>query len=422
VLRRLHRDRDAYLIYLIFQGALALFLALTWTVNLVYQVQEVGLNPFQLVLVGTALELTAFLFEVPTGVIADVYSRRLSVIVGVFLLGIGFIVMASVPAFWVLILSQVIVGIGYTCLSGALEAWIVDEAGEQHAGRIFVRGTQFEQVGSIFGIVAAVVLGTVALRLPILLGGALTVLLGVFLALTMPEHGFRPAPREQRTSWGSMRDTLVQGSALVRRRPVLLTILGIAVVFGMFNEGFDRLWTAHLLENFELPRPFGLDPLYWWGVIQISISLLGIVVLEGLRRRLNMNSHTVVTRALFLINVLLIAAVAAFGLAGSFALAIVLLVGAAVLREAIIPLQRAWINQSLESNVRATVMSMNGQADAVGQMAGGPVIGAVGTLFSLRAAIVTAGAVLAPGLLLYARALGQGDPRIADEPVVAGDR
>jgi MFS transporter, DHA3 family, tetracycline resistance protein len=145
-------------------------------------------------------------------------------------------------------------------------------------------------------------------------------------------------------------------------------------------------------------------------------------VLEGLRRRLNMNSHTVVTRALFLINVLLIAAVAAFGLAGSFALAIVLLVGAAVLREAIIPLQRAWINQSLESNVRATVMSMNGQADAVGQMAGGPVIGAVGTLFSLRAAIVTAGAVLAPGLLLYARALGQGDPRIADEPVVAGDR
>ena len=46
------------------------------TVNIPYQVQTVGLNPFQLVLVGTVLELTAFLAEVPTGIVADIYSRH----------------------------------------------------------------------------------------------------------------------------------------------------------------------------------------------------------------------------------------------------------------------------------------------------------------------------------------------------------
>jgi hypothetical protein len=51
---------------------------LCFTVNLVYLIVRVGLDPLQLVLVGTVLEATCFLFEVPTGVVADRYSRRLS--------------------------------------------------------------------------------------------------------------------------------------------------------------------------------------------------------------------------------------------------------------------------------------------------------------------------------------------------------
>ena len=53
-----------------------------FTVSAVYFVQEVGLNPLELVLLGTVMEATIFLFEIPTGVIADTYSRRLSLIIG----------------------------------------------------------------------------------------------------------------------------------------------------------------------------------------------------------------------------------------------------------------------------------------------------------------------------------------------------
>jgi len=113
-------------VYLIYSTATSLFFAIIFTVNLVYQVTVVALNPLQLVLVGTLLEASVFLFEVPTGVVADVFSRRLSIIIGVFLIGLGFIVEGSFPYFWTVLLCQVVWGIGYTFTSGATAAWIAD--------------------------------------------------------------------------------------------------------------------------------------------------------------------------------------------------------------------------------------------------------------------------------------------------------
>ena len=55
----------------------------TFAMSAIYRVEVVGLDVFQLVFLGTVLEATVFLFEIPTGVVADVYSRRLSVIIGI---------------------------------------------------------------------------------------------------------------------------------------------------------------------------------------------------------------------------------------------------------------------------------------------------------------------------------------------------
>ena len=50
----------------------------TWVVVAIYLVSDVGLTPFQLVVMGTAMEAAVFLFEVPTGVVADTYGRKLA--------------------------------------------------------------------------------------------------------------------------------------------------------------------------------------------------------------------------------------------------------------------------------------------------------------------------------------------------------
>src|SRR5512136_3456728 len=133
------RKMGAYPLYLMMEGATALLMTMIFTASSIYQVSMVGLSALQLVLVGTTLEAAAFIFEVPTGVVADVYSRRLSVIIGMFLIGLGFIVEGSFPLFLPILLAQVLWGLGYTFTSGATQAWITDEIGEAAAGKAFLR-------------------------------------------------------------------------------------------------------------------------------------------------------------------------------------------------------------------------------------------------------------------------------------------
>src|SRR2546423_10112155 len=119
----LHKSKlSAYTVYLIFAALFNLSFATIVTVNLVYQVEVAKLNPLQLVLLGTALETVYFLCQVPTGVLADVYSRRLAVIVGICLVGAGFIIEASFPNFVTILLAQSLFGIGATFTDGAEQA------------------------------------------------------------------------------------------------------------------------------------------------------------------------------------------------------------------------------------------------------------------------------------------------------------
>jgi DHA3 family tetracycline resistance protein-like MFS transporter len=398
---------NAYPVYLILEGASALFFTLVFTVNLVYQITTAGLNPLQLVLVGTVLELTVLVCEVPTGLVADVYSRRLSVIIGMFLIGTGLMLEGAIPRFATILLAQVLWGLGATFTSGATEAWIADEIGEAKAGQAYLRGAQAGQLGSFVGIGGSVLLASWQLNLPILVGGALFIALGLFLLMVMPEHGFAPTPAENHTSWQAMAQTMREGIQVVRRRPVLLTILTIGVIYGMFSEGLDRLWTAHLLNNFTLPTIGQFEPVVWFGNIDGVAILLSIGITEITRRRLDTNSHRSIAQTLFAINALLLTGVIAFGLANNFTLALACLWIISPLREMNAPLQAAWINRGLDSKIRATVLSLRSQADAFGQIAGGPVIGAIGTVFSLRIALVGAGLALLPALPLYTRTIRQ---------------
>jgi MFS family permease len=110
---------DAARVYYWLTAGETFFFCLITTVNMVYQFQVAGLSPLQLVLVGTLLETVAFLCEVPTGIVADVYSRRLSIVIGYVLVGAGFAIEGLVPEFAVIMATQVIWGIGITFTSGA---------------------------------------------------------------------------------------------------------------------------------------------------------------------------------------------------------------------------------------------------------------------------------------------------------------
>jgi MFS transporter, DHA3 family, tetracycline resistance protein len=76
------------------------------------------------------------------------------------------------------------------------------------------------------------------------------------------------------------------------------------------------------------------------------------------------------------------------------------------------PVYTTWLTQNIDAKVRATVISMRGQVDALGQIIGGPPIGYIGTAFSIRAALVAVSAILSPVLLLYAYAARKTGGRV----------
>jgi len=399
----------AYKVYLLLEGAAALIFSVIFTVNLVYQASVAQLTPLQLVLVGTMLETTVFLFEVPTGVVADVYSRRLSVIIGYLIIGLGFILEGSIPVFWAILCGQVLWGLGYTFTSGATQAWISDEIGEAAAGKAFIRGSQAGTVGALAGIVISVMLGSIRVNIPIVIGGLMFFLLGVFLILVMPEQGFNPTPSTERTSWKKMVATFRGGFHMIQRRPILYTILFIGLFYGLYSEGYDRLWTKHLLDNFSLPVLNGLKPVAWFGIINAVGLLLSLFSTELVRRRVDINRQGIITSLLMLVTGVLVASLIGLAWARQFWAALVLIWLIGMARNVIGPVYTGWVNQRIDSQVRATLLSMTSQVDAIGQIAGGPFLGVIGSTISVRAAITASGLVLSPVLGLFTRAARQKD-------------
>lgn len=400
---------NATTVYLIYNSSTSLFFAIVFTVNLIYQATIVNLNPLELVLVGTVLETAIFLFEVPTGVVADVYSRRLSIIIGVFLIGAGFILEGSFPYFGTVLACQILWGIGYTFTSGATAAWISDEVGEEVAGRAFLRGSQAGLAGGLLGTVISVVIGSIRVNIPIIVGGALFLVLGIFLIAAMPEHGFtpklRPPARLAESSvfedWQGLLQTLRNGVKLVRSSRGLVMILLIGLFFGLYSEGYDRLWTPHLLRDFVIPSWYGWKPVVWFGLINIVGMLLGIGGTELARRGVNPDNHRISLRFLLADSAFLVAGLAVFALTQSFFLGLAAIWTISLTRTLQGPYFTAWVNRQLTSEVRATVLSMTNQVDSLGQILVGPLIGVIGNSVSIQAALIGSTVLLSPVLVLF---------------------
>jgi len=403
------KKHSAETVYTVYNILLSAFFALAFTVNMVYFVTTAKLDPLQLVLVGTSLEASIFLFEIPTGIVADIVSRRLSVILGVFLMGIGTFLSGLIPVFIPILIAQVIWGLGYTFTSGALDAWISDEVGEANAGAIFLHGAKVSQYGGLAAIPISILLAQGSIATPILVSGVLFGFLGFYLIGFMPETGFHPTPREDRTTWQHMGQTLRSGANMLRVRPALVGILTIGLFIGLYSEGFDRLWNAHILEQFTFPDLFGLKMITWFGVMEAAPQLLTILAVSQVQKRADTSQTPSLVRALTALSAALIVSLLVFALAGAFWLAAVSVIAIGVVRSLIWPLYTAWVNHRLDSNVRATVLSMSGQVDSIGQISSGPLLGIIARRYGIRTGLLGSVLLLLPVLPLLLRQLKNGE-------------
>jgi MFS transporter, DHA3 family, tetracycline resistance protein len=392
----------------------------TWVVMAVYLVRTLHLSPLQLVLMGTAMEGAVFLFEVPTGVVADTYSRRLSLIIGYLGMGSSWLAVGLVSTPWIVIVLWALWGISYTFTSGAEEAWLADEAGAERAGGIFLRGARYGQAGAVVGLLLQVAIGTASLRAGVLLGGVFTIACGLASVLLMEEHGFKRRPRGQRHSpLREMRTTVAAGARYARAAPVIVLLIAVGVFAGASSEGFDRLKEAHFLRDVGLPAVGHLSPVVWFGVFYLVGMAFGFVGTTYLIRRFEREGSELISMALLGCVVFELGAMVLFAIAWSAWAAIAGVLGVFLARDLADPLYTIWLNEQItDSSVRATVFSITGQADAIGQAAGGPVIGAIGNVWGIRAALLAGATALVPAAALFARAIGRhgNEPQLEELP------
>jgi DHA3 family tetracycline resistance protein-like MFS transporter len=395
----------------------------TWIAMSVYLVTVLHFSPLELVLMGTAMEAAVFLSELPTGVVADTYSRRLSLIVGWLGMGTTWMLVAVFSSAWAVILLWALWGLSYTFTSGAYQAWIADEVGAEKVGRLFLQGQRVAYVGAVAGLAVQVALAVWSLRAAVIAGGAVTALCGLLSIVLMPETGFRRRPSAERGSpFAEMRSTATAGARYAWAAPVILLLVGVELFMGMSSEAFDRLKEAHFLRDIGLPAVGHLDPVVWFGLFWLAGLVLAFFGTGWLLKRFETGGRRLVTKALLTLTAMELGAMLVFALTGSTWLAIAALLGVFFARDLAGPLYTIWLNEQItDSSVRATVLSISGQANAVGQAGGGPVLGAIGNVWGIPAALATGAAAIAPALGLYGRAIRHEgrEPELEELPLPA---
>ncbi len=358
-------------------------------------VTEAGLSPTQLIAMGAVMELTVLLTEVPTGVVADRHSRKWATVIGYLLFAVGIAGSLS-TSFVVLVAAQVVWGVGFTFQSGAPTAWATDQLG-RNIDDLLVRQARVRTIGVASGAVAAGLLGWVFdLRVALVVATCSALVTGLAVAVLMVER-VRPDPATRAESpWRTAADGW---RATTRHRSVRIVMAAVFLA-GFGSEVIDRLFVFRLVD-LGVPR---VEPV-------VAVAALGLVghgvtwlALGRLRTGDDGSGHG--PRALGAGLAVTAVGGLALAVAASFWIGAAGFVLYVTARQTVRPIEIAVVNRHAPSNERATVLSFHGQADAFGQVLGGPTMVLVAALTTAPIAIAIGAAVFAAAGLVAAAPAG----------------
>jgi DHA3 family tetracycline resistance protein-like MFS transporter len=179
----------------------------------------------------------------------------------------------------------------------------------------------------------------------------------------------------------------------------------VSLLVGFSSEAVDRLWTAHVLKEFRLPSVLGVDdPAAWFAAFAMTGTAISLgVSLLANRMAAETINHLHPNRLLAGLTLVHVGGILVLALSGSLWLALGGLWVRESARSLAYPVEAAWLNRNVDSASRATVLSMNGQADAVGQVFGGPPLGALATRAGIPVALTVSALLLVPAAAVFAR-------------------
>lgn len=391
-----------------------------WGVNTLFLL-DAGLSNAQAFTVNAFFTAGQVLFEIPTGVVADTRGRRTS-----YLWGAGTLLVSTVLylLMWQIeapiigwALSSIVIGLGFTFFSGAVEAWLVDalDATEYEADleSVFGKGQTVMGIAMLTGSVAGGVVAQVTnLGVPYILRAVMLGLVFVYAARRMndlgfePQHGHGPVDEIRQVWRGSMDAGF--GNPAVRWLMFAAPFTGGAGVYAFYAM------QPHLLELYGDPEAYGVAGLA--AAIVAGAQIVGGIVVPHIRRLFRSRTMVFLVGGTISSFALLI-----IGLSNTFWLAIALLVVWALMFSAMRPIRQAFINGCIPSKQRATVLSVDALMGSSGGVVTQPALGRAADVWSYGASYVITAAITALALPFFALARRERSPgdSIRPEPAIA---
>jgi MFS family permease len=383
------RIQRTYLVLLLGNTLAASFI---WGINTLFLL-DAGLSNLEAFAANAFFTAGMVLFEVPTGVVADTWGRRTSYLLGTITLAgstfLYYLLWVAAAPFWTWAVVSILLGLGYTFFSGAVEAWLVDAlrfAGyEGGLESVLGRGQMVWGVAMLVGSVAGgVIAQATSLGVPFLLRVAVLAAMFVVAWLLMHDLGFRPETRR-----GPVEGTRRVLSASIEHGlgnpPVRWMMLAAPFTYGVGIYTFYAL-QPFLLELYGDPKAYGVA-----GVAAAIVA--GSQILGGYAAPRIRGLFRNRTTALIIGTVGGALMLALVGLTRSFWAALVLLVIWSLVSAAELPIRQAYLNDMIPSQQRATVLSFDSLMGNSGGVVVQPALGKAADVWSYATSLVLGAAV-----------------------------
>ncbi len=345
-----------------------------WGINTIFLL-DAGLSNLEAFAANAFFTAGMVLFEVPTGIVADTVGRRASYLLGTVTLALStllYVLLWEVGApFWQWAVASMLLGLGFTFFSGAVEAWLVDAlTATGYTGQletVFGRGQVVSGVAMLSGSAAGgLITQLTSLGVPFVLRGAVLVIMFAVAFRLMHDVGFTPAPRGQPVT--EIRRIASASIEFGWRVPAVKWLMLQGLFAG--GVGFYAFYALqpYLLELYGDPEAYQVAGLV--AAIVAGAQILGGFAAPRIRRLFRRRTSALIaTAALSTVTLALIGAIE------SFWVVLALIVVWGLLFAATMPIHQAYLNGMIPSQQRATIISFDSLMNSTGGVWSQPVLG-----------------------------------------------
>jgi MFS family permease len=395
--------------YLVLMLGNTLAASLIWGINTIFLL-DAGLSNLEAFAANAFFTGGMVLFEVPTGIVADTVGRRASYLLGTVTLAVStllYVLLWQLEApFWAWALVSIVLGLGFTFFSGAVEAWLVDAltatgyTGDMES--VFGRGQMVSGAAMLTGSVAGgFIAAQTSLGVPFVLRGAILAAMFVAAFVLMHDVGFTPEKGGRPVA--EMRKIAAASIEYGWRVPAVKWLMVESLFTGGVGiYGFYAL-QPYLLELYGDPQAYSIAGLS--AAIVAGAQILGGMAAPRIRRRFRRR-----TSALLLTSLLSTIAIATMGLLDSFWPVIGVTVVWALLFAATMPIRQAYMNGLIPSRQRATILSFDSLMSSSGGVWAQPALGRAADVWGYAQSYLLAGAISALALPALAMSRRQNAP------------